>query len=119
MSDQPRDCEHGQLVRVCRTCELEAEIARLVARQAQEIQDLRTERDEAQGGAILNQKALNNALRERGALREALVEAHALNVNVFSDAEPEMLAYYSEYKAAIAMGAAALALAETPTEKTL
>lgn len=32
MSDQERrDCEHGQLARQCRICELEAEIARLKA----------------------------------------------------------------------------------------
>jgi len=41
-------------------------------------------------------------------LVEALEESHALNVNVFSEAEPEMLSYYSEYKAVIALAAAAL-----------
>jgi hypothetical protein len=39
---------------------------------------------------------------------EALEESHALNVNVFSDAEPEMLSYYSEHRAVIAMGKKAL-----------
>ena len=27
MSDTPRDCEHGQLARACRICELERELA--------------------------------------------------------------------------------------------
>lgn len=27
MSDTPRDCEHGQLARACRVCELERELA--------------------------------------------------------------------------------------------
>jgi hypothetical protein len=39
---------------------------------------------------------------------EASEESHALNVNVFSDAEPEMLSYYSEHRAVIAMGKKAL-----------
>ena len=31
MSDTQRDCQHGQLARVCLTCELEAEVASLRA----------------------------------------------------------------------------------------
>ncbi|MBK9496898.1 MAG: hypothetical protein IPO08_20800 [Xanthomonadales bacterium] len=38
----------------------------------------------------------------------ALKEAHALNANVFSDAEPETLSYYSEYKTVIKQGKVAI-----------
>lgn len=31
MSDTPRDCEHGQLARACRVCELERELAAVTA----------------------------------------------------------------------------------------
>ena len=41
-------------------------------------------------------------------LIEALEESYALNVNVFSEAEREMLCYYSEYKAVIVLAATAL-----------
>ena len=44
-----------------------------------------------------------------GALRDALEESLALNINWSSDAEPETLAYYSEYKAVIKQAEAALA----------
>lgn len=43
-------------------------------------------------------------------LREALEEANALNINWSSEAEPEVLAYYSEYRKVIAMGKEALAI---------
>ena len=45
-----------------------------------------------------------------GVTRDALLEAHALNINWSSDAEPETLAYYSEYKKVIAQGKKALSL---------
>ena len=44
-----------------------------------------------------------------GAFRDALEESLALNINWSSDAEPETLAYYSEYKAVIKQAEAALA----------
>ena len=49
------------------------------------------------------------ASREREArMREALIESLALNKNWVADAEPETLAYYSEYRAVIKQGDAAL-----------
>ena len=70
---------------------------------------------------IATQKAYYDSVFEDGARRiaklteqrdmavEALEESHALIVNVFSDAEPEMLSYYSEYRPVMALCAKALA----------
>lgn len=49
--------------------------------------------------------ALRQMVRE---LRDALEDSHALNVNWSSDADPETLSYYSEYKATIKDGKEAL-----------
>jgi hypothetical protein len=49
MSDQPRDCEHGQLARQCRICELEAEVARLKAPPDQERLRAIAEREQNSG----------------------------------------------------------------------
>lgn len=43
-------------------------------------------------------------------LKSALIESSALNINWSSDAEPETLAYYSEYRKVIAMAEEALAI---------
>lgn len=43
-------------------------------------------------------------------MREALEEANALNINWSSEAEPEALAYFSEYRKVTALGTKALAL---------
>jgi hypothetical protein len=45
-------------------------------------------------------------------LVEALEESLALNENVFGDADPELLSYYSEYRAVIKQAKAALAQAK-------
>ena len=78
---------------------------------AQELTELRAELKEK----LATQKAYYESVFEDGARRiaklteqrdlavEALEESNALIVNVFSDAEPEMLSYYSEYKPVMAM----------------
>jgi hypothetical protein len=48
-------------------------------------------------------------------LREALEEAHALNINWSCEAEPDALAYYSEYKLVLDIGSKALALPQDDT----
>lgn len=54
------------------------------------------------------QVALDSLTKERDEARAALWESLALNRNVFADAEPEMLSYYSEHRAVIAQAQAAL-----------
>lgn len=53
MSDTPRDCEHGQLARSCRICELERDLAAAINKAE----------DAYSGNSILN--AENNTLQRR------------------------------------------------------
>lgn len=46
MSDTPRDCEHGQLARACRVCELERELAAVTAERDATCRMLRASQEE-------------------------------------------------------------------------
>lgn len=61
--------------------------------------------------ALEIQRAIDDAVASAtGPLVEALYESMALNENWSADAEPETLAYYSEYRKVIALAKAALAV---------
>lgn len=63
--------------------------------------------------ALRRLEADNKRLRERvNELRDALEESLALNINWSSEAEPEVLAYYSEYRRVIKQANAALGAPE-------
>lgn len=68
--------------------------------------------------ADLIQKQKYELIKQQAAvieqMREALEESNALNINWSSDAEPETLAYFSEYQKVITIGTKALALQPCP-----